>query len=339
MDASKTHVSLATARLLRAISGDSILFRFPSDFGTPEILQLAMRCASVSAGAVIGYSSPAASHIAAALVEGMRGEQAHVDCLGLVTLPSALRLRGSNSILAYVACPLDDARLVSVSFFDSCGVALGNTELQNLVDDSLYAQTRSAPIQAFRLPKCGEARRTSILVESPSHAVRNEVLRSLPGCIELATRETSLSADPASAMCRAGSDWGAWIDAEGTSIQLFDRAGRSLDSEWVLEALALQCGTRGSRIILEREASMALAGRLKRAGFRVARSPSSRREMALAMQKGSATLGGGPSGRIWFGEKVPIADAALALNLLAAGGFCYLPAAEAATPALSGLAA
>lgn len=327
-----------TSRLAEAISGDSFLFQFPRDWGTPELLQIAMKVAESGRRIAIAYASPAASHLAETLAQGACAI-GPTDGLGMTTLPAALRRSHGKAVLIYVSCPLDDVRLFQLSLLDENGVILGAQELEELVQSGCIAQT-SAPLHLTRPTELPPSSGTcSIVVESPSHAIRCEALRLLAGRMALATQPSSLLAAPAKAIGQCGVDLGVWIDAEGASVQVFDRAGQLVDPEQVLVAIAMRLKLIGSRIVLEKNSTMALIATLRAMGIKVLRSGSTGREMTLAMRKSGAVLGGGPSGRIWFGGPIPMADAIFALNLLAGGASGYLPKPNEPVRALSGLAA
>ena len=69
--------------------------------------------------------------------------------------------------------------------------------------------------------------------------------------------------------------------------------------------------------MLETETSPAVADRLEHLGIRVASSSPRRADMAAAMLKHGAALGGGPSGRFWHAEAgLPLCDALMTVTRL-----------------------
>jgi phosphomannomutase len=72
----------------------------------------------------------------------------------------------------------------------------------------------------------------------------------------------------------------------------------------------------GVTIVLEQESSPGAAEAIERAGGVAVVSASSREAMCRAMREHTALLGGGPSGRVWFGQPCPRPDALRALATL-----------------------
>ena len=70
-------------------------------------------------------------------------------------------------------------------------------------------------------------------------------------------------------------------------------------------------------VVLESGSTSAIDERLERLGISVARSSSRRADMAAAMLKHGATLGGGPSGRFWhLAAGLPLCDALMTVTRL-----------------------
>ncbi|MFZ1937172.1 MAG: hypothetical protein WAU84_25825, partial [Thermoguttaceae bacterium] len=70
-------------------------------------------------------------------------------------------------------------------------------------------------------------------------------------------------------------------------------------------------------VVLESDTTSAIDERLKRLGISVARSGPRRADMAAAMLKHGATLGGGPSGRFWHSAAgPPLCDALMTVTRL-----------------------
>ena len=132
------------ARLLAALRGESFLFHFPSDLGTPDLLQLAMKCGP--APIAVAFASPALSHVAATFSEGLALGLAKRRSLGLMPLPIALKKSRDRAALAYFSSPFEEADLLQLSFFDSEGVPLSELELRELVQGIPFPQaTRLTP--------------------------------------------------------------------------------------------------------------------------------------------------------------------------------------------------
>lgn len=335
MDATRNHAP-PLARLSSAVGGDGLLFQFPRDLGTPELLQLAMQCGD--SAVMLAYSSPAAEHLVSAFADGLAAPPIRA---GLMTLAAAQRemLARRADALLYFSAPLGDSKLFQALFFDSRAVALGENELK-----SLLAEPNSAP-QHFAAQKnptsspspmlslsVDDAAPPSILIQSPSPAVCRAAAEQIPGATILDLTEGSLLADAADAMRQNRAEWGAWIDAEGGSLQIFAADGAPLPPESVLEAIAIFRAPSKSMIVLEENAASSVAARLRRSGLRVGRCRADRRAMALALLERGAVLGGGPSGRIWLGGEIASADAVAALRLWAAGAHRLLRAAPSKKP-------
>jgi hypothetical protein len=315
MDATTAHVSLAQARLLKAITPEGLLFHFPRNLGTPELLNLALNCAASGQRIAIAHASPSAAHIASTLAQA-----AGFIELGQLPAPAALRAAHGDASLLYIACPLADANFFHVSIFDANGVALSDPELRRLVLENRLAQTRPTPCPRTHTHlRPSPARPCSVLIESPSHAVRRALLRDLAGQIEFTTPDCLLTSNPIRAMHQSAADWGAWIDAEGASLQLFNRDGAQMKVETVLNALATHTNCDPAQVLFHPTAT--------------------RRAMALEMRRSQASLGADAHERIWFGADFPIADALAAVNLWACGASHCLRAPHAVPPALSRLAA
>ncbi len=113
-------------------------------------------------------------------------------------------------------------------------------------------------------------------------------------------------------------DFGLWIDGDGESLDLIDQRGRPVNAERLLFAFARQLSAeaKSAGVVVEAEASPAAHGQLTAAGTGPIESASRCESMFVAMQRSGAALGGGPSGRIWFGGELPQPDALRTLGEL-----------------------
>ncbi len=106
-------------------------------------------------------------------------------------------------------------------------------------------------------------------------------------------------------------DFGLGIDGDGETLQLVDERGRIVNAERLLLALVRRLApvetSRG--VVLEADASHAAGQQLILAGAPPIESMSTRQSMFVTMQRTGAVLGGGPSGRLWFGGELPQTDA------------------------------
>ena len=106
-------------------------------------------------------------------------------------------------------------------------------------------------------------------------------------------------------------DFGLWIDGDGDTLELVDERGRAVNAERLLLALlrGLSSDAASHGVVIEAESSPALRKPLAAARLKAIEAPSTRQSMFAAMQRSGAALGGGPSGRLWFGGELPHADA------------------------------
>ncbi len=113
--------------------------------------------------------------------------------------------------------------------------------------------------------------------------------------------------------------FGLSIEDDGETCRLWDEQGRPVPPETLLLLLArhLLAQQAGGVVIVEAEASPALAGKIAALGGRAVAADPSRAAMAAAMRQHDALLGGGPSGRLWHAVgRLPLADALRTLTLL-----------------------
>jgi phosphomannomutase len=117
---------------------------------------------------------------------------------------------------------------------------------------------------------------------------------------------------------RSESHFGLWIDGDGEACRLFDQGGLEVrHDEWLwLTAKFLLERHPSAAFVVEHGTSTHLAKQISAVGGRVHFSSPERAAMHDAMQEHGAQAGGGPSGRLWFGEQAPVPDALKALALL-----------------------
>lgn len=112
--------------------------------------------------------------------------------------------------------------------------------------------------------------------------------------------------------------FGIWMDGDGETCRVVDERGRSVACEHLLQMVTQPLDTVRSAIsmVLENGAVNHAGRTLAASGARVVRSESTRQAMHDSLLATSARVGGGPSGRLWFHDGVPRADALLTLSLL-----------------------
>jgi phosphomannomutase len=99
--------------------------------------------------------------------------------------------------------------------------------------------------------------------------------------------------------------FGVRIDGDGERCDVFDERGRPVPPDRLLALVAQhRRASAGSRaaVVLERDAAPAVAQAI---GEPVATSDPRRSEMASAMRRSAAVVGGGPSGRFWYADHGP----------------------------------
>lgn len=138
----KTYFS--PARLLGAIRGESFSFHFPRDLGTPDLLQLAMKCGP--APIAVAFDTPALESVATTFAGGLAIGLTKRLTLGRLELPAALKKSRGMAALAFFSSPSADADVVQLRFFDSQGIPLNEWELRELVQENPFpATTRLSP--------------------------------------------------------------------------------------------------------------------------------------------------------------------------------------------------
>jgi phosphomannomutase len=107
----------------------------------------------------------------------------------------------------------------------------------------------------------------------------------------------------------------ASIDGDGETCQVFDQRGEAISNERLLLLFARHGSSKN--VILEQNASQSLVERLEQHGLHPILSGARRAEMASAMRKHGAMLGGGPSGRFWHKvAEIPLPDALMTITQL-----------------------
>ncbi|MEN6493871.1 MAG: hypothetical protein ABFD16_06225 [Thermoguttaceae bacterium] len=107
----------------------------------------------------------------------------------------------------------------------------------------------------------------------------------------------------------------ARIDDDGQRLLLWDERGQRVDSESFLVLIArhLMADQPGGTVVVEQDTSGPGRQALARLGCQVIASDARPEEMARSMGEHRARLGGGPSGRLWYGR---VADALQTLTHL-----------------------
>ena len=108
---------------------------------------------------------------------------------------------------------------------------------------------------------------------------------------------------------------GVVIDDDGQRTGFLDERGQLVDSGTIttLVARILLIEHPGAAVVLEQHGLTALTGEMERLGARVADGGRTFADVAHAMRRELAVLGGGRSGRWWFRESFPTSDAVLTL--------------------------
>jgi phosphomannomutase len=105
------------------------------------------------------------------------------------------------------------------------------------------------------------------------------------------------------------------IEDDGEVCRVWDEQAHEVPPEVLFAWIAGEI--RPERVVLESTASPSLAENLAAAKIPAVSSDPLRQSMAEAMQSAAATLGGGPSGRIWYaGQTTSTADALQTLTIM-----------------------
>lgn len=109
---------------------------------------------------------------------------------------------------------------------------------------------------------------------------------------------------------------GVLFEADGERATFFDEQGHEVEPESILRLLVRGASREHGPVpvVLEEGASEDLLQAIRRHGAQVELAPARPAAMIKAMRALGAQLGGGASGRIWFGDTTTTADALLALS-------------------------
>lgn len=115
-----------------------------------------------------------------------------------------------------------------------------------------------------------------------------------------------------------GMHFSCWVDGDGERCLVWDEQGSLVAGSQLLLLMARQLliGDPGATVVLEEATPLALEHAISQAGGCVIRSAPSREAMYSAVRDGGGLLGGGDSGRFWFSENIPMADALQVIALL-----------------------
>jgi phosphomannomutase len=116
----------------------------------------------------------------------------------------------------------------------------------------------------------------------------------------------------------AESHFGMWIDGDGETCRIIDELGHEVDPQHLLLVLFeyFLAEHPQAELVLEENCHPQFVALLQTAGARVHRSCAVREAMADRLRTTGALAGGGPSGRVWFHDHRPAADALKMLTLL-----------------------
>ena len=119
------------------------------------------------------------------------------------------------------------------------------------------------------------------------------------------------AASPLPSSDKSSLDLSIAVDGDGEACQVSDERGKPVPGHRLLAALAtpLLCDSPGRAVIIEKDAPKETDRWITELGGRPVRCEPVRAEMYWAMHRHDALLGGGASGRFWFGGAQPAADA------------------------------
>jgi len=312
--------------------------QFAAAFG----LSLARRNSGERGGIVLaGDGRDLAPELMAAASDGLRWSGRDVVDLGAASAPclaQALRhLQAAGGLL--VGNDSGQANMVGLKLWGAEGQPLSaGPELDAI--RKLSAQGVDRPTRSYgALSRFSPESLYLAGLEEFFHALRPLRLVLDTGCRPLigylrklassVACELLLSREAATTLAAAGlglaervrgerAHFGIWVDGDGEACRVVDERGAPLSAEQALLLLSdfvLQ-KQPGAAVIVEQAACAATVERIAAAGGRVVRSGASRANMHAAMAAHDAALGGGPSGRFWYGALPPTADGLRTLSLL-----------------------
>lgn len=290
--------------------------------------------------AVIGGDGrPSTPEIVAAASEGLRWSGCHVVDLGPASAAclafAVAHLDASGGIL--VGNPTDHAQTVGLKFWAHGGYPLSS---DGPLDDvrRIYESGPARPTRRF-----GALRRFQadvLYLDSLSehyHALRplrfvfDTTCPPLLGYIAKLTRWVACQPLPCPAppnripeqIQSQSAHFGVRVDDDGERLALWDEQGRRANGEQVLGLIGRHLVDRGSDtpVVLEEQTSPPCVQVMRELGVGLLVSAPRRHSMVQAMRDHKALLGGGPSGRCWYGspwthDSPPTADALLTLTWL-----------------------
>jgi phosphomannomutase len=111
----------------------------------------------------------------------------------------------------------------------------------------------------------------------------------------------------------------ARFDGDGETCQIFDECGAAVSTERLLLFLAQSINPRPAVVVLEDSTPGSVVRAIEELGVKVTINSPRRADMAAAMVKHNAILGGGPSGRFWHCTGgLPLPDALMTITRLLA---------------------
>jgi phosphomannomutase/phosphoglucomutase len=295
---------------------------------------------------VIGSDGrPLTVELTAAVGEGLRMAGCDVIDVGFATAPcvvfavSHLDATGGLLIGNANGLPLD----VGFKFWSAKGQPLsagGQLDaLQRLLESGVDRPTRrggtsrrfraDVPYLACLAKYFHALRPLRFVLDTPSEPLRRQLifLASAVACeITLLGRRELKATDGefpatdhiATAVREKHAHFGIWIDGDGERCQVIDERGQSIAPERT--ALLLLGHFLDDRpqasFALEQTSHDWISQHLQARGGSVHLTPPSRESIYAACQTNAAIAGGGPSGRTWFGQTPPTADALQALAVL-----------------------
>lgn len=337
-------IRLSAEPAIALASGESLLKPAGSS-SEPQLLSLKPDVSSNSLQAsrlwlpavcVASDGQAAAVEFVAAVSQGIRSAGCGVVDLGEVASGGmAIGIARTNAAGGiYVGQLTGDPRAIGLRFWRQGGRPVSGAALmEQLWEESVRGASRVGTRQgasrrelvgpeylSHLRPRYHALRPLRFVLQTTCLPVANclrELLRSV--ACELIAPEGNVSPERlGNQVVAAGAHFGVWIDGDGGTARVSDERGRPVDSERILLLLAQGAlpAHAGAMVACEEGTSQKILAALRDAGLRVMASSPERAAMDAALRQSKAVLGGGPSGRFWFAQPLPMADALTALSEL-----------------------
>jgi phosphomannomutase len=274
--------------------------------------------------AVAGDGRALAIELLAAAAEGLRFAGCRVVDLGAATAPvlaAGVASLGADGGLL-VGNDAGKPHTASLKFWGAGGAPLSRGAGLEAVAEQ-YAQNAGRGGAAYGGLRRHQAEEAYLVALQPLfHALRplrivlDTSCRPLKAQLERLTRQVACEFLPPSHAPQAAHAR-MWIDGDGERLKLWDERGEPVEPTALLVAFAEHLADESAlpkplRVVVEETAFAEADARLACRGVQLVCCPATRAGAWRAMRATDAHLGGGPSGRFWFGP-----DAADALHALA----------------------